>query len=268
MGARAVSTSRCGPRSSRRTRATRRTSSCPSRTTSAGTTSAGTTPSSARRRSTAPLGGRRAHAPLHVHVLLALAREPALRAAAAAREPEQPGERDRLARGRGRAHDAAARAAPRRGAARYYCVAIGKWHLGARTPAALPRARGFDEHLGYLKGGVRHFTQRSHDGGVGSPRDADRLVDLWRDDAPARGESGEYGAWLFAREAERVIGARLGGAGAGGGGGGPPPPPTPTTRRGRSSCISRGRTRTCRPRCPRCTSTPRSATASGARSRR
>ena len=56
-------------------------------------------------------------------------------------------------------------------AARYYCVAIGKWHLGARTPAALPHARGFDEHLGYLKGGVRHFTQGSHDGGVGSPHD-------------------------------------------------------------------------------------------------
>ena len=75
-------------------------------------------------------------------------------------------------------------------AARYYCVAIGKWHLGARTPAALPHARGFDEHLGYLKGGVRHFTQGSHDGGVGSPHDPPhdpKLVDLWRDGAPARG---------------------------------------------------------------------------------
>ena len=84
----------------------------------------------------------------------------------------------------------------------------------ARCASALPRARGFDSHLGYLKGGVHHFSQRSHDGGVGSSRDP-RLVDLWRDDAPAHGESGEYGAWLFAREAERVIGARLGGAGDG-----------------------------------------------------
>ena len=35
---------------------------------------------------------------------------------------------------------------------------IGKWHLGFRTPANLPTARGFDSFLGLLAGGADHFN--------------------------------------------------------------------------------------------------------------
>ena len=90
----------------------------------------------------------------------------------------------------------------------YRTVCVGKWHLGARTPASLPASRGCDEHLGFLKGGEDHWTQRLADGGAG-------FVDLWRDNAPAAGENGTYSAMLYAAEAARAIGARLGGAGDG-----------------------------------------------------
>ena len=36
---------------------------------------------------------------------------------------------------------------------------IGKWHVGARSPAQLPTARGFNTSLGFLNGAENHFTQ-------------------------------------------------------------------------------------------------------------
>jgi len=35
-------------------------------------------------------------------------------------------------------------------------TAVGKWHCGARSPSNLPINRGFDHHLGFLKGGEDH----------------------------------------------------------------------------------------------------------------
>ena len=86
---------------------------------------------------------------------------------------------------------------------------VGKWHCGARSPANLPISRGFDTHLGFLKGmegtprrmwpgggrlrvctGARgcileglpadHFTQRSDFNMY-----AEKFVDLWNDEHPA-----------------------------------------------------------------------------------
>jgi hypothetical protein len=57
---------------------------------------------------------------------------------------------------------------------------VGKWHCGARSPANLPIRRGFDTHLGFLKGMEDHFTQRSDFNMY-----AEKYVDLWNDEQPA-----------------------------------------------------------------------------------
>ncbi len=73
-----------------------------------------------------------------------------------------------------------------------------KWHLGARSTAHLPINRGFDSHLGFLKGGEDHYTQGSTDGDLS-------VVDLWQNDGPAYGRNGTYSAYLYTAEAMRVI---------------------------------------------------------------
>ena len=80
----------------------------------------------------------------------------------------------------------------------YRSLAIGKWHVGARSTANLPTSRGFDMHFGFLKGGEDHMTQASNDAGR-------VCVDLWRDSAPAYGENGTFSTFLYAGEAVRQI---------------------------------------------------------------
>lgn len=72
-------------------------------------------------------------------------------------------------------------------------------HLGGRSPANLPTSRGFDQHLGFLKGGEHHFDQTSHEAICG------RGVDLWGNGTPAFGRNGTYSAELYGGEAVRVV---------------------------------------------------------------
>ena len=71
---------------------------------------------------------------------------------------------------------------------------VGKWHGGARSAANLPQNRGFDTHLGFLKGGEDHFSQ--HSGNV---------VDLWKGEAPAYGLNGTYSTLIYAKAATDLI---------------------------------------------------------------
>jgi hypothetical protein len=57
---------------------------------------------------------------------------------------------------------------------RYSTAMVGKWHCGARSEANLPHNRGFDFHLGFLKGGEDHFHQNRCAGGPNAA-----VVDLW-----------------------------------------------------------------------------------------
>ena len=86
------------------------------------------------------------------------------------------------------------------GASAWRTAMVGKWHCGARSPANLPVNRGFDYHLGFLKGGEDHFTQAHCAGGPDAS-----TVDLWEQGAPARGKNGTYSAFLYADAALSVI---------------------------------------------------------------
>ena len=77
---------------------------------------------------------------------------------------------------------------------------VGKWHCGARSVANLPTSRGFDVHLGFLKGGEDHFEQNHCAGGP--DRDT---VDLWGDNTPAWGQNGTYSAIMYSRKAVEVV---------------------------------------------------------------
>ena len=63
---------------------------------------------------------------------------------------------------------------------------VGKWHCGARSHANLPTSRGFDIHLGFLKGGEDHWTQRLGCTGRGS------CVDLWEGQVTPGGGGTSY----------------------------------------------------------------------------
>ena len=56
---------------------------------------------------------------------------------------------------------------------------LGKWHMGARSAANLPINRGFDSHIGFLKGAEDHFDQRSNFDGYQKT-----YIDLWQDHGP------------------------------------------------------------------------------------
>ena len=81
----------------------------------------------------------------------------------------------------------------------YTTALIGKWHVGARSTANLPRARGFDYHFGFLKGGEDHFTQINLDS------NNTNFVDLWQQDQPAYGQNGTYSTYMYADKAVQVI---------------------------------------------------------------
>jgi len=76
----------------------------------------------------------------------------------------------------------------------YQTHMAGKWHGGARTAANLPINRGFDTHIGFLKGGEDHFTQRS------GP-----AVDLWQGRGPAFGRNGTFSTFIYAGRAVELI---------------------------------------------------------------
>lgn len=81
----------------------------------------------------------------------------------------------------------------------YYTAMVGKSHLGARSPANLPINRGFDYHIGFLKGGEDHYTQ-----GSGSQHGEHGTVDLW-DGHSLSNETGIYSGYLYAQKAVNVI---------------------------------------------------------------
>ena len=81
--------------------------------------------------------------------------------------------------------------------AHYLCHMAGKWHGGARSAANLPINRGFDSHLGFLKGGEDHWNQHSDNGGG--------AVDLWMDHGPAFGMNGTYSTEIYAPRAVEII---------------------------------------------------------------
>ncbi|CAK0871524.1 unnamed protein product [Prorocentrum cordatum] len=77
---------------------------------------------------------------------------------------------------------------------------FGKWHSGARSVANLPINRGYDSHLGFLKGMEDHYTQKSDFDGY-SPK----YVDLWRDHGPA--DSSLNGTFSVFRDTQHAIAA-------------------------------------------------------------
>ena len=127
-------------------------------------------------------------------------------------------------------------------AARYYCVAIGKWHLG-RARRRRCRTRGFDSTSATSRRRARPRARTAAASARRRPAGSSTCGATTR----PRAASGEYGTWLFAREAERVIGARLGGAAAA-----PPAAPTTTTARPLFMYLA-WQNPHMRPRCPRCT---------------
>ena len=95
--------------------------------------------------------------------------------------------------------------------ANYSTAAIGKWHLGMKTPEYLPSARGFERYFGYYCGIMdywKHYEDSQdmgataldlHEGGVGlglKPGSGDRAV---------YGTAGEYSTFMFARKASEWI---------------------------------------------------------------
>ena len=74
----------------------------------------------------------------------------------------------------------------------YQTIHIGKWHLGRRTRAMLPNARGFDHSYGYLTGGVGYWNH-VHGGGLD-----------WNRNGKTIREEG-YSTRLLADEAVRQI---------------------------------------------------------------
>jgi len=77
---------------------------------------------------------------------------------------------------------------------------FGKWHCGARSAANLPINRGYDSHLGFLKGMEDHFTQRSAFNGY-----ANKYVDLWHDHGPA--DNSLNGTFSVFRDTHHAISA-------------------------------------------------------------
>ena len=95
-------------------------------------------------------------------------------------------------------------------AAGYATVHAGKWHGGMSHPAQLPINRGFDTSLAMLSGAADHWTNERFG-----------IVDLWRDDAPARGINGsKYSLYSYMHHALHAIESESA--------------PSPYIRRGRS----------------------------------
>lgn len=80
----------------------------------------------------------------------------------------------------------------------YATMMTGKWHLGARSPANLPTNRGFDQHLGFLKGGEDHNNQVLSDEGFKGP-------DLWGSTTPAFGQNGTFSTLIYGPKAVDMV---------------------------------------------------------------
>lgn len=78
---------------------------------------------------------------------------------------------------------------------------IGKWHAGMSREELIPIRRGFNHSLGLLGGACGHYDYLRC---KGYP-DKQCHADLWRDGAPAYGETGTYSTDLFTDEAVRII---------------------------------------------------------------
>ena len=74
----------------------------------------------------------------------------------------------------------------------------GKWHYGFSRPEYLPKARGFDDHAGYLQGACDHLTEETG-----------CAVDSWRSDAtysgPDRRNNTGYDSWRHASDMVEII---------------------------------------------------------------
>jgi arylsulfatase I/J len=81
----------------------------------------------------------------------------------------------------------------------YRTAMTGKWHLGARTTANLPINRGFDTHLGFLKGGQDHLNQKDGSESMGL------ITDIWANHTPAYGKNGTYSTLIYGPEAVRIV---------------------------------------------------------------
>ena len=83
-------------------------------------------------------------------------------------------------------------------------VHLGKWHVGQRSAAQLPKKpsewlnRGFNHSLGFLTGAENHFTQH-----VAYKTNGDK-IDLWQDHGPAPLSANAYGTFMYA---DAAIGA-------------------------------------------------------------
>eukprot|EP01045_Picozoa_sp_COSAG04_P023834 COSAG04_NODE_2894_length_3413_cov_1.458057_2_plen_403_part_00 len=80
----------------------------------------------------------------------------------------------------------------------YRTAMRGKWHYGFSRPEYLPKARGFDDHAGYLQGACDHLTEETG-----------CAVDSWRSDAtysgPDRRNNTGYDSWRHASDMVEII---------------------------------------------------------------
>ena len=80
----------------------------------------------------------------------------------------------------------------------YQTTLVGKWHLGHRTRAQQPTARGFDHFYGHVTGGIG-FWNKVHGGGYDWQRNGETVRD------------GRYSTHLITEEAVRLISERANG---------------------------------------------------------
>ena len=63
----------------------------------------------------------------------------------------------------------------------YFCVHVGKWHIGSSSYWHIPINRGFNHSFGFL-GGSQNYARQTR----GNPKDGTEMIDLWRGHGPVR----------------------------------------------------------------------------------